>query len=56
MGKRARESFASHSTSVKDVACLVKKVNNLEYIVRVIYKMMKSKETGVSTYEIKVPT
>lgn len=41
---------------VEKVEKLVEKVDNVEYVIGLVHKMLKGKELGVSVEEIKIPT
>lgn len=59
IGKRPKESSRVRGNSVEivdKVEKLKEKVDNLEYVVGLVYKMLKAKELGFRIEEVKIPT
>lgn len=56
MGKRPRESSKTQFADAHVVEQSVEKFNNIEFVISLLYKMMKNKELGVHIDEIEVPT
>lgn len=58
IGKRARESFNSkaNAKAAEFIRKLKDRVDNLKFVLGLIYKMLKAKELRVIEAEIKVPT
>lgn len=56
MHKRPKERLKAHFANSEVVERLVERVDNIEYMVELFYKMAKAKELDVSIDEVKVLT
>lgn len=56
IGKRPRESLRARFGEFEVAERLVERIDNIEYVVSLLYKMTKIKELRVSMDEIEVPT